>query len=203
MNFRSYIHEKREKRRKQKEEAEDEEEKETEDAQMFKSIRSMMLESGGLSSSNTTSTEEDTEDGLDQHAEAPDDADYDDELPSNLIVTGLPGELFSSVELKHEFEQMFARFDASCHFGYFRLLKRCCVQFDEPMVAVLARLELDRVLFMNTQLKMYLNKVFLKVFLYFVKRNFHLFSHIHVPEYDFFMILFVDFFFQWYETFLI
>lgn len=126
---------------------------------MFKSIRAMMIETAGGGSSNTTSTEEDAEDGLDQHAEPPDETDYDDELPSNLIVTGLPIELFSSIELKREFEKMFTRLDAACRFAYFRLLKRCCVQFDEPVVAVLARLELDRVRFMDTNLKMYLSKV--------------------------------------------
>lgn len=137
------------------------------DSRMFKSIRAIMIEAtNGLSNSNTTSTEDDTEDGLDQHAEPPDDTDYDDELPSNLIVTGLPMEVFSSVELKREFEKMFTRFSgggrdekSGCRFAYFRILKRCCVQFDEPMLAVLARLELDRVRFMDTQLKMYLNKV--------------------------------------------
>lgn len=149
---------------------------------MFKSIRAMMLEtsSGGSGggASNTTSIEEDVlnnDDGLDQHAELPGEdttgsggGDYDDdELPSNIIVTGLPNELFSSVELKRQFESMFtSRFaldnhdhTSSCRFAYFRLLKRCCVQFDEPVVAVLARLELDRVIFMGSQLKMYLNKV--------------------------------------------
>lgn len=159
-------------------------EKDSEDAQMFKSIRAMMIEtsSGGSGggASNMTSIEEDinNDDGLDQHG---DDSmgnglgDYDDdELPSNLIVTGLPNELFSSVELKRQFESMFtSRFaldnhdhSSTCRFAYFRLLKRCCVQFEEPVVAVLARLELDRVLFMGTQLKMYLNKVKLFLFVY-------------------------------------
>ena len=147
---------------------------------MFKSIRSMMMEGGLSSSSNTTSTDNEdfmNEDGLEQPPQLPaplpplpplpcellSDFDasleYDDALPSNLIVTGLPGELFSSAELKREFEALFTRFDSACQFGYFRLLKRCSVQFDEPIVAVLVRLELDRIDFAGAQLKMYLNKV--------------------------------------------
>lgn len=180
--LRSYIEAKKERKERLKEEAriaEDEEEKETEDAQMFKSIRSMMMEGGLSSSSNTTSTDNEdfmNEDGLEQPPQLPaplpplpplpyellSDFDasleYDDALPSNLIVTGLPGELFSSPELKREFEALFTRFDSACRFGYFRLLKRCSVQFDEPIVAVLVRLELDRIDFAGAQLKMYLNK---------------------------------------------
>lgn len=192
---------KRERKRRQREEATaaaDEEERETEDAQMFKSIRSMMLADvvgsnrnrnsggssgvvrggvGGLtSSSNTTSTEEeaDIEDGLIDHHHEPlemaaaaaasqlDELDVDDAaLPSQLIVTGLPSELFTSGddEIKRQFEAMFTRIEPTSRFAYFRLLKRCCVHFDEPIAAVLARLELDRVLFMGSPLKMYLNKV--------------------------------------------
>lgn len=140
----------------EKKQREKETEDEMEDAQMFKSIRSMMVECGGLNSSNTTSTEEENDDTIDPSPEYIND---DDGLPSNLIVTGLPSELFSSAELKKEFEMMFTRVHSDCRFGYFKLFRRCCVQFDEPMAAVLARLELDRVLFMNTQLKMFLNKV--------------------------------------------
>lgn len=140
----------------------------------------MMMEGGLSSSSNTTSTDNEdfmNEDGLEQPPQLPaplpplpplpcellSDFDasleYDDALPSNLIVTGLPGELFSNAELKREFEALFTRFDSACRFGYFRLLKRCSVQFDEPIVAVLVRLELDRIDFAGAQLKMYLNKV--------------------------------------------
>lgn len=151
-----------------------------EDARMFKSIRSMMLGSGsssgganGSSSSNTTSLEEDdegNEDGLDRCQQPPDETDYDnDDLPSNLIVTGLPLEIFTSSSssssssgggLKQQFEDMFTRIDPRCRFSYFRLLKRCCIQFEEPLVAVLARLELDRIVFDGAELKMYLNKVY-------------------------------------------
>lgn len=139
-----------------------------EEAQMLSSIKSMLRGSRRFHS-NTTSTEdenggeteEDDEDGL---------VEQGDELPDNLIVTGLPNEFFGagSGELKKEFEAMFTRIESACRFSYFRLFKRCCIQFNDPIAAILARFELDEIMFLNTQLKLYLNKVKIWTYYYFL-----------------------------------
>ena len=138
------------------------EQKESEETQMLTSIKSVLRGSRRLHS-NQTSTEDENgdedenEDGLDQ--EGGGDGDAGDELPDNLIVTGLPNDLFGNGELKQQFEAMFTRIESLCRFSYFRLFKRCCIQFNDPIAAILARFELDEIVFLNTQLKLYLNKV--------------------------------------------
>lgn len=94
----------------------------------------------------------DEDDGADVNIE------NDDDLPKNLIVTSLPSELFANVDIKSKFEHMFTEIDASCKFFYFRIFKRCLIQYENPISAILARFELDDKLFLNDSLRIFLTK---------------------------------------------
>ena len=81
----------------------------------------------------------------------------DVELPHDLIVTGLPGQLFVDAESKREFEALFRQVDDECTFGYLRLFKRCCVRYECAASALLARFELDAISTLKHSFKMSAN----------------------------------------------
>ncbi|CAF0951500.1 unnamed protein product [Brachionus calyciflorus] len=80
------------------------------------------------------------------------------ELPKNIIVAQLPNELFASLDVKSEFERLFLSLESNCKFFYFRIFKRCLIQFEHPINAILARFELDDYLFLNDKLRIFLTK---------------------------------------------
>ena len=83
----------------------------------------------------------------------------DKDLPRNLIVSCLPDQLFSDLELKHQFESIFKQIDHRCKFSYFRVFRRCSIDFEEPIAALIARIELEgKPLLGHSNLKMFLNK---------------------------------------------
>lgn len=88
-----------------------------------------------------------------------DEEEHDDELPNNLIVTQLPNELFHDQNVICEFERIFLQIDLNCKFCYFRIFKRCLIQYNDPLSAILARFELDDYFFMNDRLRIFLTKV--------------------------------------------
>ena len=90
-----------------------------------------------------------------------------DILPRNLIVTSLPIQVFSDFETKLKFERIFTDIDAKCNFCYFRLFKRCCIQYEDSISAVLARFELENLSFLNENLKIFLTKVIRNFFILF------------------------------------
>lgn len=81
------------------------------------------------------------------------------ELPRNIIVAQLPNELFANLDIKSKFERLFIELDPACKFFYFRIFKRCLIQFEDPLNAILARFELDDFTFLNDKLRIFLTKV--------------------------------------------
>lgn len=81
------------------------------------------------------------------------------ELPRNIIVAQLPNELFANLDIKSSFERLFFELESSCKFFYFRIFKRCLIQFEDPLNAILARFELDDFTFLNDKLRIFLTKV--------------------------------------------
>jgi len=81
----------------------------------------------------------------------------DDHLPRNLLVTSLCDQVFTNDEIKSQFEQMFV--DLKCKFCYLPSFRRCYIQFDSPVAAILARVQLYDQKFLNEPLKVFLNKV--------------------------------------------
>lgn len=81
----------------------------------------------------------------------------DEQLPRNLLVTSMKNEVFTNMEIKLQFEKLFN--DFKCKFCYLSSFKRCYIQFDNPIAAILARIQLHDELFLNESLKIFLNKV--------------------------------------------
>ena len=112
-----------------------------------------------------TESDQDLENAFDDENNELVDEDNDendesnDILPRNLIVTSIPLQVFTDFELKLKFENFFTSIDARCNFCYFRLFKRCCIQYEDSISAVLARFELDNLVFLNERLKIFLTKV--------------------------------------------
>ena len=63
-------------------------------------------------------------------------------------------------DIKSDFERLFLNFDSNCKFIYFRIFKRCLIQFDDAISAILARFELDDYSFLNDKLRIFLTKVY-------------------------------------------
>uniref|UniRef100_A0A5S6QCI8 Calcipressin-2 n=1 Tax=Trichuris muris TaxID=70415 RepID=A0A5S6QCI8_TRIMR len=82
------------------------------------------------------------------------------ELPSSLIVTNLPMELFSSDQLKEEFEQLFKNTDETASFHYLSTFRRCRVQFRGADRATAARIHLDFTRFHGKVLRCFFSQVF-------------------------------------------
>jgi hypothetical protein len=86
-------------------------------------------------------------------------ADDEDDLSRHLIVTNVPGEVFSEAELRYQFERLFLELDAKCAFYYFKSFKRCRVECHDFISALLVKFELDDHVFANTSLKVFITKV--------------------------------------------
>ncbi|RNA29015.1 calcipressin-1 isoform X1, partial [Brachionus plicatilis] len=80
------------------------------------------------------------------------------ELPRNIIVAQLPKELFANLDIKSKFERLFIDLEPECKFFYFRIFKRCLIQFEDPLNAILARFELDDFIFLSDRLRIFLTK---------------------------------------------
>jgi calcipressin-1 len=83
---------------------------------------------------------------------------HETELPKNLIVTSIPIDVFLEFDVKRKFEQIFKEIDPKCTFCYFRLLRRCSIEYDEGLSACLARYELENFRFLDENLKIFLTR---------------------------------------------
>lgn len=79
-----------------------------------------------------------------------------DSLPRNIIVTSLHNDLFTTSEIRKEFERLFLSIDDECSFCYISIFKRCSLTFSSPIYAILARIKLNGTPFMGEDLKMFL-----------------------------------------------
>lgn len=80
-----------------------------------------------------------------------------DGLPTNLIITSVAEEVFSSNEARAEFEQLFLEIDSDCKFCHLRIFNRCTIQFSNPIAAILARVQFNEQMFLGESLKMFLS----------------------------------------------
>ncbi|KRZ90548.1 Calcipressin-2, partial [Trichinella sp. T8] len=86
--------------------------------------------------------------------------DREIELPSSLIVTNVPAEVFQNLELKHQFEALFKEVDETATFHYLSTFKRCRVQFCSSERATAARIHLDFTSFFGSSLRCFFTQVF-------------------------------------------
>lgn len=83
----------------------------------------------------------------------------DDDLAKHLIVTNLPTELFSDSNVRAQFETLVLSLDARSKLFYFKPLKRCQIECDDFISALIIKFELDDYFFFNANLKVFVTKV--------------------------------------------
>lgn len=83
---------------------------------------------------------------------------HEEELTKNLIVTNLPNEVFQDSELRMQFENLFLELDHKCQFYYFKSFKRCRIECDDFISALLMKFELEDRPFYNVNLKVFLTQ---------------------------------------------
>ncbi|CAF0873037.1 unnamed protein product [Adineta ricciae] len=76
-------------------------------------------------------------------------------LPSSLIITPVPSELFTEQHVKDEFEQLFRVYDPDITVLYLKFFQRVRITFTSPHNALQARLHLHEYRFHGTIIKTY------------------------------------------------
>ena len=130
----------------------------TDKEMLLNEIKSFILKNKLASQKSDQTIEDDLENCLNLD-DTDDPLNEDDILPRNLIVTSIPLDVFTEFEVKLRFEKIFTSVDPKCTFCYIRLFRRCCIQYEDSISAVLARFELDEQPFMGERLKIFLTKV--------------------------------------------
>lgn len=75
------------------------------------------------------------------------DSDSDsilDDLPTSLIVTNIHSEVFTDEKQRDEMEELFRFFSPTVKFQWFRSFKRLRVNYDTPVAAATARIQLQQ-----------------------------------------------------------
>lgn len=67
-----------------------------------------------------------------------------DDLPTSLIVTNIHSEVFTDETQRDEMEELFKFFSPNAKFQWFRSFKRLRVNFDSPVAAATARIQLQQ-----------------------------------------------------------
>nr|CAG4651399.1 EOG090X0FJX [Simocephalus serrulatus]SVE94556.1 EOG090X0FJX [Simocephalus serrulatus] len=99
----------------------------------------------------------------------------ENELPTSLIVTNLPQELFFQQELKTELEALFRTFDDTATFHYLRSFRRARVDFANNSIASKARVHLHHTPFGESVMNCFFGQA------PFVNKNSHQFLQIPPP----------------------
>lgn len=80
----------------------------------------------------------------------------DENLPRNILITQMREEIFRNKDIKLQFEQLFQ--NLTCKFCYLSTFKRCYIEFENPVAAILARVQLHDQMFLNEPLNIFINK---------------------------------------------
>ncbi|CAG9132741.1 unnamed protein product [Plutella xylostella] len=90
------------------------------------------------------------------HESEPQDevSDFDD-LPKSVIVTNIHSEVFASESLKKELEELFRTFSDKATFQWLRSFRRLRVNYDSPLAAASARVQLHLFQFYSSSINCY------------------------------------------------
>ncbi|XP_045523479.1 protein sarah [Pieris brassicae] len=78
-----------------------------------------------------------------------------DDLPKSVIVTNIPSDVFSDDKLKKELEDLFRTFSDNITFQWLKSFKRLRVNYDSPLAAANARVQLHQYHFHSTYINCY------------------------------------------------
>lgn len=84
------------------------------------------------------------DDNIDGNKKRSPDSDSFDDLPTSLIVTNIHSEVFTDEHQREEMENLFKFFSPNVKFQWFRSFKRLRVNFDSPVAAATARIQLHQ-----------------------------------------------------------
>ncbi|KAJ0183335.1 hypothetical protein K1T71_001311 [Dendrolimus kikuchii] len=92
---------------------------------------------------------------LDQESDTKDEVDEFDDLPKSVIVTNVHSNVFLDENLKKEMEELFRTFSENVTFQWLRSFKRLRVNYDSPLAAANARIQLHQYQFYDSCINCY------------------------------------------------
>lgn len=92
---------------------------------------------------------------LDQESDGKDEEDEFDDLPKSVIVTNIHSNVFADENLKKEMEELFRTFSDNVTFQWLRSFKRLRVNYDSPLAAANARIQLHQYQFYDSCINCY------------------------------------------------
>ncbi|CAG5027946.1 unnamed protein product [Parnassius apollo] len=92
---------------------------------------------------------------LEQESNSQDETNEFDDLPKSVIVTNIPNDVFGDEKLKKELEDLFRTFSENITFQWLRSFKRLRVNYDSPLAAANARVQLHQFKFHNSYINCY------------------------------------------------
>ncbi|XP_059057512.1 protein sarah [Achroia grisella] len=92
---------------------------------------------------------------LEQESDDPDEVDDFDDIPKSVIVTNIHSDVFVDEKLKQDMENLFRTFSDNITFQWLRSFKRLRVNYDSPLAAANARVQLHQYQFHNSCINCY------------------------------------------------
>lgn len=92
---------------------------------------------------------------MEQETDTQDEVDDFDDLPKSVIVTNIHSDVFADEKLKKEMEDLFRTFSENTTFQWLRSFKRLRVNYDTPLAAANARVQLHQYQFYNSCINCY------------------------------------------------
>ncbi|KAL0830647.1 hypothetical protein ABMA28_002785 [Loxostege sticticalis] len=92
---------------------------------------------------------------LEQESDGNEEVDDIDDLPKSVIVTNIHSKVFDDEKLKKEMEDLFRTFSDNVTFQWLRSFRRLRVNYDSPLAAANARVQLHQYQFYNSCINCY------------------------------------------------
>lgn len=92
---------------------------------------------------------------LDQEGASQEEIDDFEDLPKSVIVTNIHSNIFADEKLKSEMEDLFRTFSKNTTFQWLRSFRRLRVNYDSPLSAANARIQLHQYQFYNSCINCY------------------------------------------------
>ncbi|KAI5646036.1 calcipressin domain-containing protein [Phthorimaea operculella] len=92
---------------------------------------------------------------LEHDCDSLDEVDELDDIPKSVIVTNIPTDVFGDDKLKKDLEDLFRTFSDNVTFQWLRSFRRLRVNYDSPLAAANARVQLHQYQFHNANINCY------------------------------------------------
>ncbi|XP_049872601.1 protein sarah [Pectinophora gossypiella] len=92
---------------------------------------------------------------LEQESDSQDEGNEFDDIPKSVIVTNIHSDVFADEKLKKDLEDLFRTFSDNITFQWLRSFRRLRVNYDSPLAAANARVQLHQYQFHNSSINCY------------------------------------------------